>query len=507
MTPARPLTRTRAALALLALLAGGHPSPAAAAPRPAYGGELHLALPLPPRTGDPALAAQLQDTVLARALHATPLTLDAAGRLAPGLLLEVPAPQSGGRSFRLTLREGLRFADGTPLGALDLAASLARLLRPEVRSPHAWVALPIAGAEAVLAGRAASLAGLVVLSDRELLVSLDFPFPEFPAALATLPAAVVSPGGAGAGPFRPVGPDRAVASEHHWRGRPFADALTLAAADPRAAERGLTSGALDLSLRPEPSPGASPLPLLGAAYALVNGRRLGPGAAAVRRVLTQLDRAELARRFVRAPAEPLEVLLPPAAWAGAWPGPGGQPPSDGAPGTAGGAPGPAQRAAGAAPAPSAAGAPPLSLLVPGWLADPRSAAERLQVKLSDAGLRVALEPLDQARYAARLAAGDYDVALLVVPLLTTQPALAAGQVALAVAGPRAARRAEQALAGLAPPAAARAAEALRAELDLVPLYAAAAGRVAAAPRLQGLAVRADGGFDAGDLWRGPEVAR
>lgn len=496
--------RPPAALALLAALglaAALHPPAAAAAPRPAYGGDLRLALPLLPRSGDPALATWPQDLALARALHATPLALDAAGRLAPGLLAEVPVPQAGGRTFQLTLREGLRFPDGSPLTASDLAASLARLLRPEVRSPHGWLALAIAGAEEVAEGRAASLSGLQVLSDRELLVSLSFPFPEFPAALAALPAAVLSAAGAGAGPFRPAGPERAVANDLHWRGRPFADALVFSAPDPRATARALESGGLELSLRPEPSPGAAPLPLLTAAYAHVNARRLGAGAAGVRRALLRLERTDLLR-FVRAPAEPLHGLLPRSVWAAAAAGAGlPAPPPELGEGLreTGPAPGPAS--------PGAGGATLVTLLVPGWLADPRSAAERLQVKLTDAGLRVALEPLDPARYAARLAAGDYDVALMVVPLLSTQPALAAAQVAQQVGGLRAARRAEQALAGLEPAAAARAAEQLRAELDLAPLYAAAAGRLAASPALQGLVVRADGGFDPGDLWRLPEAAR
>jgi peptide/nickel transport system substrate-binding protein len=450
------------------------PGRAAAAARPTYGGELRLALPLPPRTGDPALATQAQDLALARALHATPLTLGADGRLAPGLLLEVPAPQPGGRAFRLALREGLRFADGSPLGAADLAASLARLLLPQVGSPHAWLALPIVGAEAVLEGRATALSGVQVLSDRELVITLAFPFPAYAAALAALPAAVVSSGGAGAGPFRPEGRDRLVASATHWRGRPFADALVLSAPDPRATSRGLEAGAIDLSLRPEPGAGAVPLPLLTVALAAVNGRRLGEGAAPVRRALAGIDRADLARRFLRAPAEPLESLLPPAVL------PGGA----------------------AAPPPAGEERPPahLVVLVPGWLADPRAVAERLQVKLHDAGLRSALEPVDPVRYAARLAAGDYDVALLVVPLLSTQPALAAGQLALAVGGPRAARRAEQALAELEPGALEAAAEAVRAELDLWPLYVAG-GRATAAAPLRGLEVRPDGAFDLGDLWR------
>jgi len=461
-------------VALLAGLLSLATPPARAADRPVYGGELQVALPLPPRVSDPAQAREAQDAWLAGALHATPLTLLEGGRLGPGLLTAVPEPLQDGRSFQLTLREGLRFSDGTPLTTRELAASLARLLRPELASPHAWVSVAIQGADAVLEGRGTALSGLQLLSDRELQVTLSFPFPGFPAALAALPAAVVSPSGAGAGPFRPEGPARLVASEHHWRGRPFADALAFSAPDPRTLAREIEAGALDLSLRPEAAAGGAPLPARGLAFAAVNGRRLGAGAPAVRRVLAALDRSDLVRRFVRAPAEPLAALLPADLLT------------------------PLPTAA-----PGGAGQPPvrLALLVPGWLTDARAVGERLQVRLFDAGLRPALEALDQGRYAARLAAGDYDVALLVVPLLTGEPALAAGQVAEAVAGPRAARHAEQALAGHPEAGAlAAAAEALRLELDLWPLYAAGL-RLRWSASLRGAEAWRDGALDLGDLWR------
>jgi hypothetical protein len=431
---------------------------------------------MPPRQGDPALAREHQDAFLARALHATPLTFAARGAaLAPGLLAAVPEPQQGGRVFQLTLREGLRFSDGSPLLARDVAASLARLLRPETGSPHGWVTVAVQGAEEVLDGRAASLSGVRVLYDRELLVTLSFPFPAWPSALAALPAAVVSAAGAGAGPFRREGRDRLVANDLHWRGRPYPDALALSAPDPRAVARGLDEGTIDLSLRPEPAVGGQPLQPLTLAYAAVNGRRLGAGAPAVRRVLGTLDRKDLVHRFVRAPAEPLTGLLPdellPAA-------PAAAPPTGGA--------GPAR----------------VALLVPGWLADARAVGERLQVRLFDAGLHPALESLDQARYAARLVAGDYDVALVLVPLLADHPTLAAGQVAQAVAGARAARRAEQLLEGAGPEGPAAAAEALRAELDLWPLYRAAT-RVRVAPGAGRADPSNDGAIDPGDLWRVP----
>jgi peptide/nickel transport system substrate-binding protein len=466
------VSRVGLALALAAAL----PAPLArAADLPAYGGELRVALPLPPRQADPALAREVQDLFLSRALHATPLALGEGGRLGPGLLAAVPEPLPGGRVFQLTLREGLRFSDGTPLLAKDLVGSLARLLRPEVGSPHGWVAAAIQGAEEVMEGRAASPSGLQVLSERELLVTLAFPFPSWPAALAALPAAVVSPAGAGAGPFRRDPQGRLVANEHAWRGRPYADLLTLSAPDPRAVARGLEASALELSLRPEAAAGGLPSGPVTLAFAAVNGHRLGAGAPPVRQVLATLDRGDLVRRFVRAPAEPLAGLLPAGLLAAA---------PTGSPGAGG--PSPAR----------------LALLVPGWLADARAVGERLQVRLFDAGLRPVLEPLDQARYGARLAAGDYDVALVVVPLLTDSTALAAGQVAGAVGGPRAARRAEQALEAAADGDQAAAGEALRAELDLWPLFTSSV-RMRAAAGVGGAAPGRDGALDPGDLWRAP----
>jgi peptide/nickel transport system substrate-binding protein len=475
----------RAALAALALAL---PLAAPAAPRPVYGGELRTGLPAVPRETDPARAAEPADLLAARALHAPLLALDAAGALAPALLAEIPAPEAGGRAFRLVLREGLAFSDGAPLRAADVAAGLARLLDPAAPSPHAWVALAIAGADEVLAGRARELRGVQVLSDRELLVTLAFPFPAFPRALAALPAAPVSPRGAGAGAFRlppggaAPGALRLVPNEHHHRGRPFADALVLSAIDPRGAARALERGDLDLVLRAEAAGGAPapPLPLTSVTWAAVSARRPGGERArrALARALDALDRTELVRRFVRGPAEPLRALLPRAAGLDAAPL--------------------------SAPTPEP-GAPParVALLVAAGSAEARAVADRLQVLLHDRGVAAAVEPVEPGALGARVRAGDYDVALLGATLLSTEPALAAAQVALLAGGPEAARRALEALASAPPgdPAAlAAAAERVREGLGLVPLYASAP-RASRAPALQGLAPRADGGLDPGDLWR------
>jgi peptide/nickel transport system substrate-binding protein len=193
----------------------------------------------------------------------------------------------------------------------------------------------------------------------------------------------------------------------------------------------------------------------------------------VRAALAAVDRGELARRFVRGPAEPLRTLVPSAIL----PGGAAEPP-----------PAPTQ------PAPAR-----IALLADAGDPDQRALAERLQVKLFDRGVRASVELVDTARHRARLAAGDYDVALVPVRLEAPRPALAAGQVAFAVRGADAARRTMASLAGLEGDAAVAAAAAATRELDLVPLVVTGV-RATAAPALQGVVARPDGSLDPAALW-------
>jgi len=460
----------------LALAATLLPALAAAGVRPRPGGVIRIGVPTVPQLASDAQGAA--DLLVQRATSAPLLEVDARGALVAAALTEVPLPEAGGRAFRLRLRTGLADANGRAIGAADVAARLAALLAGGPRSPHAWIALPILGADALLEDRAPLLAGVQVLSPTELLVTLAFPLPELPFLLAT-PAAALP----GAGPFvagtRRSAADPLVlrANEHAHRGRPFADALEIRAVDPRAAARQLEERALDLVLRPEAAGARAgpPLPALTATVAVVNAARLGPGAEAVRRALAALDRGELARRFVRGPAEPLRTLVPPAVLPGA-------PPA----------------AAAAAGEPASVPAR-LTLLADASAADQRALAERIQVKLFDRGLRAGVELVDRARFAERLAAGGYDVALLSVPVAGLRPALAAGQIAFAARGAAAARRAMAGLAGLSGEAALAAADRIARDLDLVPLVASGI-RVSLGPALQGLEPGADGGFDPGALW-------
>jgi peptide/nickel transport system substrate-binding protein len=487
-----------ATLAALTALAAAWPELGRAGVRPRAGGELLVALPATPRRLDPALATSAADQIAARAVHATLLEVDAWGGLRPGLLAALPEAEPGGRAFRCRLRPGLRFHDGSPLGAAEVAASLARLLQPTTRSPHAWVALPIEGAEAVRTGRAGALSGVQVLSPTELRIALAVPFPDFPRVLAALPSAVVPRSGGGrigAGPFQVAQPSadlparpgagaaaqgalRVVPFDGHWRGRPYLDALSLVGLDAREAARTFGRGEVLVAIRPEPMPQAAmlELPALSATYASVNRARLAGRAEPVRRALAAINRVELVRLFVRGPAAPLHGLLPAAALGG-----GQTPPSPPAP-------------------PPSGDAGRLTLLVSSDAPFHRAVADRLQVKLFDRGVKVAVEAVPAEVFAVRAQRKDYDLALLEVPLQTVTPAAAALQAAFALDGPATALESLAALGTADRGALPAHLASLEERLDAVPLFAAAL-RVSARPgAVQGLLPGADGGIDFGDVW-------
>jgi hypothetical protein len=389
-----------------ALLAGlVAAAPAAAGVRPRPGGELRVLLASAPVEVDPARAASPADLVLARALHATLLDVDAAGQLRPALA-ERAALSPDALEVEIRLRQGLHFHDGAPLTAADVAESLARLLR---QGSHAWIAAAIEGADAVRAGRARALSGARAVSARELAISLSRPEPDFLRALAAAPSAVVhvGPGGlSGAGPFRlgerSADAVRLTPFEGHHRGRPWSEGAVLAWPDPATAARRLARGGADLSLRPEAAAGAAVRdgPPLLLALAAVNVR-LGAAAGPLRAAIAAVDRAELAR-LLRGPAIPLAALLPPPL-----------------------------RAAPVAPPPPGPLPSRLTLVAAASL---RPLADRLQVKLFDRGVRVAIETVPDAALPARLASGAHDVALLPVALASAAPRLALAQLAQALGG-------------------------------------------------------------------------
>ena len=218
------------ALTLLMMLAAA----AHAETRGGYGGSVHAALGSAPASLDP-LAGEPGDLEVAQLVYDTPFRVDG-GKPRPLLALSL---DDAGSHARLILRSDVKFHDGTPLTAADVAASLERA----IKSPGGWMLAPITSARAVAAD-------VVELQ-------LSRPAPDLPLLLST-PAAAVLPGGAprpkpvGSGPFAVDKSERGAISlrafAQYFLGRPYLDQLQLRSFASRSEEAGAYEiGALQAS--------------------------------------------------------------------------------------------------------------------------------------------------------------------------------------------------------------------------------------------------------------------
>lgn len=110
-------------------------------------------------------------------------------RLTPQLQIEPDLAENwtvspDGLVYTFTLREGLTFASGRPLTALDVKFSWERACDPETESSTARTYLgDILGANEKLDGKADEISGVKVIDERTLEVTLDRPKPYFLAKL------------------------------------------------------------------------------------------------------------------------------------------------------------------------------------------------------------------------------------------------------------------------------------------------------------------------------------
>lgn len=82
----------------------------------------------------------------------------AGSKVIPGLAKAMPQVSDGGRTYRLTLRKGLRYSDGAPVRASDFAAAIERLFR--LNSPGSPFYADIVGAEAFAKSKHGSISGI-----------------------------------------------------------------------------------------------------------------------------------------------------------------------------------------------------------------------------------------------------------------------------------------------------------------------------------------------------------
>ncbi|HEY7899278.1 MAG TPA: ABC transporter substrate-binding protein [Gemmatimonadaceae bacterium] len=99
---------------------------------------------------------------------------------------------SDGVTYTFHLKQGVRFHDGTHFSAADVRHSWERALDPRTQGGRGWPLYPIQGAKEFAAGTAKSIAGLTVVDDSTIRVTLTEPFAIFPKMLA-MPATAIVP--------------------------------------------------------------------------------------------------------------------------------------------------------------------------------------------------------------------------------------------------------------------------------------------------------------------------
>jgi len=180
--------------------------PALPADRPHYGGTLRVELREPPKSLDPATLTATGPESLSRMVFETLVILDSQGRPQP-LLASSWQAEPGNQRWRLVVRGGVFFSDGTPLDASAVVASL-RNSNPE------WKALP---------------AGDTVIIETEI------SDPDLPAELALARHSMVRRGNGsliGTGPFVIAQSNAGQrltlkANDQYWAGRPFVDLIDV----------------------------------------------------------------------------------------------------------------------------------------------------------------------------------------------------------------------------------------------------------------------------------------
>ena len=257
MSSLRHLTGSIIALAILAGCEGGGPAEQRGAivdSRDTYD----------PRSFDPALST---DVPTGRAVG---YVFEGLTRFSPDAQVE-PALASSwtvspdGRIWRFTLRQKVKFHDGSVFTAQHVVTSFERVLDPKTRGGRGWPLFPIAGATDFAAGKAKSISGLRIADDSTVVVTLTEPFAIFPKLLA-MPVASIVPTTIGADfGEKPVGTGpwrlaewrhddfvRFVRNADYWGPKPLQDTLIARIIpEPSTAVAEFEAGNVDLLYIPE----------------------------------------------------------------------------------------------------------------------------------------------------------------------------------------------------------------------------------------------------------------
>jgi peptide/nickel transport system substrate-binding protein len=106
------------------------------------GPEVRVGLPQQPNTLNPLLGAQFYENYIDCAIYSGLVVIDDHGNVAPDIIQNVPTRANGGisadgRTIIYVLRPGVRWQDGAPLTADDVAFTFARMRDPKIGFPSA----------------------------------------------------------------------------------------------------------------------------------------------------------------------------------------------------------------------------------------------------------------------------------------------------------------------------------------------------------------------------------
>jgi oligopeptide transport system substrate-binding protein len=156
----------------------------------AQGLVLHRGTSAEPNSLDPHIATGNSAAPILYDIGVGLTTLDAQGRVIPGAA-ESWTISDDGLTYTFTLRENLKWSDGSPLTAGDFAYSVRRVVDPATASRFASFFFPLENAREILAGRKdPAEVGVEITGERTLVYRLVAPTPSF---LETLASNVASP--------------------------------------------------------------------------------------------------------------------------------------------------------------------------------------------------------------------------------------------------------------------------------------------------------------------------
>ncbi|MBS1127708.1 MAG: peptide transporter substrate-binding protein [Nitrospirae bacterium] len=153
-------------------------------------GNLYLRLSANPTTLDPALITDVTGGLIAAKLFNGLVRFNERLEIVPDLAGSWKV-SSDHRTYTFTLRRGFTFSNGREVTARDVQYSFERVLDPRTKAPVTWVLDRIEGATEVIAGRASHAAGIRVIDDHTLSLTLARPFGPFLSLLGMSTAYVV----------------------------------------------------------------------------------------------------------------------------------------------------------------------------------------------------------------------------------------------------------------------------------------------------------------------------